>query len=77
VKQVNSAAGPGVRLTRCTNSPYALEGSSVHEWEMVGEAKVTIQALASKAKHMKPLLEAEQRQAIGLEISGNSADYLF
>lgn len=77
VKQVNSAAGPVVRFTRYTYNPYALEGSSVHEWETVGEAKVTIQALASKAKHTKLLLTANGDKAIGMEISGNSADYLF
>jgi len=77
VKQVNSAAGPVVRFTRYTYNPYALEGSSVHEWETVGEAKVTIQALASKAKHTKLLLTAIGDKAIGMEISGNSADYLF
>jgi hypothetical protein len=77
VKQVNSAAGPVVRFTRYTYNPYTLEGSSVHEWETVGEAKVTIQALASKAKHTKLLLTSNGHKAIGMEISGNSADYLF
>jgi len=49
----------------------------VHESETVGEAKVTIQALASKAKHTKLLLTANRDKAIGMAISGNSADYLF
>jgi hypothetical protein len=69
---VNSAAGPVVRFTRHTYNPYAQEGQSVHEWE-TGEAKV----LASKAKHTKLLLTSNGDKAIGLEISGNSADYLF
>jgi len=77
VKQVNSPAGPVVRFTRYTYNPYALEGSSVHEWETVGEAKVTIQVLASKAKHTKLLLTANGDKTIGMEISGNRADYLF
>lgn len=49
----------------------------MHEWETVGEAKVTIQALASEAKHTKLLLEQNSDKAVSLEISGNSADYLF
>jgi hypothetical protein len=43
VKLVNSVAGPVVRFTRYTYNPYAQEGQSVHEWETVGEAKVTTQ----------------------------------
>ena len=77
VRQVNSAAGPVVRFTRYTYNPYAQEGLSVHQWETVGEAKVARQALASKAKHTKLLLASNGEKAIGLEISGNSADYLF
>ena len=77
VKQVNSAAGPVVRFTRYTYNAYAQEGLSVHQWETVGEAKVTMQALASTAKHTKLLVAANGDQTIGLEISGNRADYLF
>ena len=78
VKQVNSAAGSVVRFTRYTYDPYAQEGLSAHQWETVGEAKVTMQALAAKAKHTKLLLASNSDdKAIGLEISGNSADYLF
>lgn len=74
---MNSAAGPAMRFTRHTYNPYVQEGQSVHEWETVGEAKVTIQALASKAKHTKLLLASNSYKAIGLEISGNNSDYLF
>ena len=77
VKQVNSAAGPVVRFTRYTYNPYAQEGLSVHQWETVGEAKVTMQALASKTKHTKLLVASNSDKVIGLEISGNSANYLF
>ena len=77
VKQVNSAAGPVVRFTRYTYNPYAQEGQSVHEWETVGEAKVTMQALDSKAKYTKLRLAANSDKAIGLEIRGNSVDYFF
>ena len=77
VRQVNSAAGPVVRFTRYTYNPYAQEGLSVHQWETVVEAKVVRQALASKAKRTKLLLASNGDKAIGLVISGNSADYLF
>ena len=77
VKQVNSAAGSVVRFTRYTYDPYAQEGLSAHQWETVGEAKVTMQALASKANDTKLLLAWKSDKAIGLEISGNSADYWF
>jgi hypothetical protein len=77
VKQVNSAAGPVVRFTRYTYNPYAQEGQSVHQWETIGEAKVTMQALASKAKHTRLLVASNSDKPIGLEISGKSADYLF
>jgi hypothetical protein len=77
VKQVNSSTGPVVRFTRYSYNPYAQEGQSVHEWETIGEAKVTTQALASKAEHTKLLLTSNGDKAIGLEIRGNSADYLF
>jgi hypothetical protein len=77
VKQVNSAAGPVLRFTRYTYDPYVQEGLSAHQWQTVGEAKVTMQALASKAKHTELLLVAKGDDAIGVEIRGNSADYLF
>jgi len=77
VKQVNSAAGPVVRFTRYTYNAYALEGQSVYEWETIGEAKIKMQALVSKAEHTKLLFAANGDKAIGLEIRGNSVDYLF
>jgi hypothetical protein len=67
VQQVNSVNGPVVRFTRYTYNPYAQEGLSAHQWETLGEAKVTT----------KLLLASNGDIAIGLEISGNSADYLF
>ena len=77
VQQVNSVNGPVVRFTRYTYNPYAQEGLSAHQWETLGEAKVTMQALASKAKHTKLALASNSDKAISLEIRGNSADYLF
>jgi len=77
VKQVNSSTGPVVRFTRYSYNPYAQERQSVHEWETIGEAKVTTQALAAKVEHTKLLLTSNGDKAIGLEIRGNSANYLF
>jgi hypothetical protein len=77
VKQVNSAAGPVVRFTRYTYNPYAQEGLPVHEWEKVAEVKVTLQSLASKAERTQLLVASNGDKPIGLEIRGNSYDYLF
>ena len=77
VKQLKSPAGPVIRFTRYTYNPYAQEGLSVHQWETVGEVKVTMQALAFKAKRTDLLLASKDGKAIGLEIRGNSIDYLF
>jgi hypothetical protein len=77
VKQVNSAAGTLVRFTRYTYDPYAPEGVSSHQWETVGQAKVTTRALAAKATQTKLLLASQGDKALGLEISGKSAEYWF
>jgi hypothetical protein len=77
VKQVNSAAGPVIRFTRYTYNPYAQEGISVHQWDVVGEARVTMQSLDSKAVRTQLLVDSKSDKPIGLEIRGNSFDYLF
>jgi hypothetical protein len=77
VKQVKSAAGPVVRFTRVTYNPWASEGSPVYEWETVAEVRVTMQSLASKAVRTQLLLASNDDKPIGLEIRGNSYDYLF
>jgi hypothetical protein len=77
VKQVKSAAGSVVRFTRYTYNPYAQEGLPVHEWEKVAEVKVTLQSLASKAERTQLLVASNGDKPIGLEIRGNSYDYLF
>jgi len=77
VRLVNRAAGTVIRFTRYTYDPYVQEGLSSHQWETVGEAEVTVQALGSKAKHSQLLLAPNGDEVIGLEIGGNSADYWF
>ena len=77
VKQVKSAAGPVVRFTRYIFNPYAQEGLPVHEWETVGEVRVTMQPLASRATHTELRFASDGSKAIALQIRGNSFDYLF
>src|SRR5438045_1802575 len=48
VKQVNSKDGPVVRFTKYTYNPYAQEGLPVHQWDVVAEVSVTMQALDAK-----------------------------
>ena len=77
VKQVNSAAGPFVRFTRYTYNPYAQEGLPVHEWERVGEVRVTMQPLSSRAPQTELKVASDGAKAIALQIRGNSFEYLF
>ena len=77
VKQVNSKSGPVVRFTKYTYNPYAQEGLSVHQWDVVAEVSVTLQSLASKAERTQLLADSKGDKPIGLQIRGNSFDYLF
>ena len=77
VKQVNAATGPVVRFTRYTYNPYAQEGLPVHEWETVAKVRVTMQSLDSKAVRTQLLADPDSGKPIGLQIRGNSFDYLF
>lgn len=77
VKQVKSATGPVVRFTRYHYNPYAQEGLPVHEWDEVAKVKVTMRSLASKAASTQLLLASDTSRPIGLEIRGNSFEYLF
>jgi hypothetical protein len=77
VKQVNHAAGPVVRFTRYTYNPYAQEGLPVHQWDVVAEVRVTMQSLDTKAVRTQLLAGSNSDKPIGLEIRGNSFDYLF
>jgi hypothetical protein len=77
VKQVNSESGPVVRFTKYTYNPYAQEGLPVHQWDVVGEVRVTMQALETKAIRTQLLAGANNDKPIGLEIRGNNFHYLF
>ena len=77
VKQVNSKNGPVVKFTLYTYNPYAQEGLPVHQWDVVGEVRVTMQSLDTKAVRTQFLADSNSGKPIGLEIRGNSFDYLF
>ncbi len=77
VKKIESRSGPIVRFTKYTYNPYAQEGLSVHQWDVVAEVSVTMQALAEKAGQTRLLSDSNTGKLIGLEIRGNSFQYLF
>ena len=77
VKQVNSSAGPVIRFTRVTYDPYAPEAVPAYQWEVVAEVKCAVEPLASTPQRTALLFASNSPRAIGLEIRGNSVDYLF
>jgi hypothetical protein len=77
VKQVNSAMGPVVRFTRVTYNPYAPEGVSVYQWDVVAQVKCTVEPLASAPQRTELLLATKGEKTIGLQIRGNGVEYLF
>ena len=77
VRQVKSAHGPVVRFTRYTYDPYAQEGVSAHQWEVVGEVRVAVQSQDFKALRTQLLTGPTSNIVIGLQIRGNSFQYLF
>jgi hypothetical protein len=77
VRQVKSANGPVIRFTRYTYAPYAQEGISVHQWDVVGEVRVAVQSQDFKALRTQLLTGSKGHELIGLQIRGNSFQYLF
>ena len=77
VKQVKSANGPVIRFTRYTYNPYAQEGVSVHQWDVVGEVTVAVQSQDFKALRTQLLSGSNGDKLVGLQIRGNSFQYLF
>jgi len=77
VKQVKSANGPVIRFTRYTYNPYAQEGVSAQQWDLVGEVRVAVQSQDSKAVRTQLLTESNSDKLVGLQIRGNSFQYLF
>jgi hypothetical protein len=77
VKQVKSANGPVIRFTRYTYNAYAQEGVSGHQWDVVGNVKVTVQPQDFRALRTQLLTKPNSAKATGLQIRGSSVQYLF
>jgi len=77
VRQVKSANGPVIRFTRYTYNSYAQEGVSVHQWDVVGDVRVAVQSQDFKALRTQLLTGSHSDKLVGLQIRGNSFQYLF
>lgn len=77
VKQKNTKNGPVVGFTKYTYNPYAQEGQSVHQWDVVAQVRVTMQPLDAKAERTQLLSGSNSGKPTGLEIRGNSFQYMF
>ena len=77
VKQKNTKDGPVVRFTKYTYNPYAQEGQSVHQWDVVAQVRVTMQPLEAKAERTQLLAGSSADKPVALEIRGNSFQYVF
>ena len=69
---MNSAAGPVIKFTRVTQTPFPQEGLPVYESETVAQLAVTMQPLGAKATSTQLLPASDGGKQVGLEIRGNS-----
>ena len=78
VKVKNSATGAEVEFTRWTYDPYAAEGVSVYQREVIGSVKALPQAETSASARTGLLLAyGDNGKAVGLQLRGQNVDYLF
>jgi hypothetical protein len=78
VKVKDSATGSVVEFARWTYDPYAAEGLPVYTREVVASVKALPQAATSASARTGLLLASgDSGKAIGLQIRGDSVDYLF
>ena len=78
VREVNSPSGPAVQFVHLFDNFYVMDsGLPVHDQEVVGQVKVTEQALSSTPKHTQLQLAPNTGEAIALEIRGDEIEYLF
>ena len=78
VREINSPSGPVVEFVHLFDNFTAQEGLPVHDQEVVGQVKVTEQALSLPAKQTQLMLSSwYSTDAIGLEIRGNAVGYVF
>jgi hypothetical protein len=78
VRALNSPSGSVVEFVHLFDNFTAQEGLPVHDQEVVGQVKVTEQALSLPAKQTQLMLASwYSTDAIGLEIRGNAVGYVF
>jgi hypothetical protein len=78
VKEINSASGPAVEFVHLfDNFTVGDSGLPVHNEEIVGQVKVTEQALSSAPKHTQLQVAANPAEAVALEIRGDDVSYQF
>ena len=79
VQEINSPSGPVVEFVHLFDNFTVMDsGLPVHDQEVVGEVKVTEQALSLPAKQTQLMLASwYSTDAIGLEIRGNAVGYVF
>jgi len=78
VKEVESPSGPVVEFVHLfDNFTVGDSGLPVHEQEIVGQVKVSEQALSSRPKHTQLQLASNTAEAVALEIRGDDVAYEF
>jgi hypothetical protein len=78
VRELNFPSGLVVEFVHLFDNFTAQERLPVHDQEVVGQVKVTEQALSVPAKQTQLMLESwYSTDAIGLEIRGNAVGYVF
>jgi hypothetical protein len=78
VKEVNSPSGPVVEFVHLFDNFYVQDsGLPVHDQEVVGQVRVTEQAVSSTPKRTQLLLASDTANATALEIRGDDVEYLF
>jgi len=78
VRELNFPSGPVVEFVHLFDNFKAQEGPPVHDQEVVGQVKVTEQALSLPAKQTQLMLAPwYSTDIIGLEIRGKAVGYVF
>ncbi len=76
VKVKDSPTGTELEFTRWISNPYAQEGLPSYDNEVVGSVKAIAQT-ANEVSTRTGLLAGGAGKAVGLQIRGNSVQYLF
>ena len=76
VKEVTSPRGPALEFVHLLYNPYAPEGVSPYEAEVVARVPFTAQALGSLPKRTRLVLASKASDATGLQIRGSDIAYV-